>query len=96
MTAQTPEGRVKDKVKRILKRPGVYSFWPVQTGMGGRTLDCLGWHRGRAFAIECKAPGKKLTPAQEIIRDDMAEAGGVVFEISGEPEQYALLERWLD
>ena len=48
-TRMTPEGKVKVKVKNLLNAYGCYHFWPVQTGMGASTLDCLGCHNGRAF-----------------------------------------------
>jgi hypothetical protein len=79
--AQTPEGRVKDKVKRLLKKHGAYQFWPVQMGYGAATLDCLGCHNGHFFGIETKAPGKKPTPRQRLTMDDMREANGAVFVI---------------
>lgn len=88
----------------MLKEHKVYQFWPVQTGMGKRTLDCLGVHRGRFFAIETKAPGAHLTPMQEIIRQEMQLSGAKVFVI-GEDEDHsasgyrysglAELEAWL-
>ena len=80
--ASTPEGKVKAKVKRRLAEAGAYAFWPVQTGMGSRTLDCLGSHRGRAFAIETKAEGKALTEQQEWIRQRIQLSGGKVFVIN--------------
>jgi hypothetical protein len=99
----TPEGRVKVQVKGMLKEHRAYQFWPVQTGMGKRTLDCLGTHRGRFFAIETKAPGAKLTPPQELIRQEIQLAGGTVFvigetESETDPYKYsglAELEAWL-
>lgn len=90
----TPEGKVKDKVKKVLNAYGCYHFWPVQTGMGARTLDCLGSHNGRAFAIETKAPGKKMTEQQRAIADRMELSRCTVFEISTS-ESLSLLELWL-
>lgn len=98
----TPEGKVKAHVKAMLKEHGAYQFWPVQTGMGKRTLDCLGSHRGRMFAVETKAPGNKLTPIQELIKQEIGLAGGKVFVIGEQhyPNKYAYsgeaeLEAWL-
>jgi hypothetical protein len=90
----TPEGKVKLRVKELLARYGCYAFWPVQTGMGARTLDCLGCHNGRAFAIETKAPGKKMTEQQRAIADRMELSRCKVFEVSG-PEGLQELELWL-
>ena len=77
----TPEGKVKDKVKKLLTLFGAYQHWPVQTGFGAPALDCNGIHVGRGFAVETKAPGKKLTPRQELIKRDIEAAGGVVFVV---------------
>lgn len=60
----TPEGKVKKRVKEILKAAGAYQHWPVQNGMGSPTLDCNGTYKGFGFSIETKAPGEKPTPRQ--------------------------------
>lgn len=55
----TPEGKVKDAVKSVLKLfPQLYQFWPVQMGMGATTLDSLICHRGGFLAIETKKEHK--------------------------------------
>ena len=102
--ASTPEGKVKARVKDIISKCGddAYCFWPVQTGMGSRTLDCLGVHKGAAFAIETKAPGKHPTEIQELIIEQMERAGVTVFVIgereTGDAYRYSGIEdltRWL-
>ncbi len=75
----TLERNVKAAVKRVLKEMGAYQFWPVQTGMGAPTLDCLCCYRGRFFAIETKAPGKKPTPRQHQTIAAIHAAGGIIF-----------------
>lgn len=95
--SQTPEGRIKDKVKQAmgLYRRHIYSFWPVQTGYGSSTLDCLGSMHGVSFAIETKADKtKKLTPRQVFIMDEMRSAGIMVFVIYDE-ETIASFADWL-
>lgn len=94
----TPEGKVKDQVKRLLAqyKPRLYAHWPVQNGMGEPTLDCNGAINGRAYAIETKAPGKKMTPRQEVTAAGMRLAGIRVFEIDGSPEDMHQLKMWLD
>ena len=90
--AGTPEGKVKRRVSMILSRgEEVYYFMPVQTGYGSPTLDYLGSSRGRAFAIETKAPGKKPTIRQLAIIETMEQAKMKVFVIDGEPAQYEAL-----
>jgi pyruvate-formate lyase-activating enzyme len=90
----TPEGKVKTRVKNMLNAYGAYHFWPVQTGMGARTLDCLGCHNGRSFAIETKAPGKKMTEQQKAIAERMEYSRCKVFTVSL-PEDLLVLEIWL-
>ena len=94
--ADTPEGKVKRRVSQLLKAgQEVYYFMPVQTGYGSPTLDYLGCSRGRAFAIETKAPGKKPTTRQLAIIKEMERAGMKVFVIAGNPEEYEALRLWL-
>ena len=82
----------KAKVKRILNRAEAYYFMPVQTGYGLPTLDFLCFHRGRGFAIETKAPGKKPTRRQEAIIHDIQLSEAKVFVIDGDCTE---LEEWL-
>lgn len=81
--ADTPEGRVKKKIKAVLKNHNaqMYGFWPVPSGYGASTLDFIGCHRGHFFAIEAKAPGEDPTPRQRDCIKQMREAGGTVFLI---------------
>jgi hypothetical protein len=97
----TPEGRVKKKVKALLTENKAYQFWPVQTGFGAPTLDCIGCHEGEYYAVETKAPGQHMTPRQELSKRDMEAAQGVVFVIGetqdelGEYSGMEDLRRWL-
>jgi hypothetical protein len=92
----TPEAKVKKAVKKLLtdsKQWGkIYMFWPVQSGYGSATLDCLGCYRGRAFAIETKAPGAKPTARQRASIRALEAAGAEVFVIDGDLTN---LEAWL-
>ena len=90
--AQTPEGRVKDKVKEILKKYKVYWHMPVQNGMGSPTLDFVCCVRGLYFVVETKAPGKKATPRQELTMHQIQQAGGRAFVVDGDT---TTLEQWL-
>ena len=99
--ASTPEGKVKAKVKTLLKKYGAYQHWPVQTGYGAACLDCHGCHSGLYYAVETKAPGKKLTPRQELTKEDIESTGGIVFVVGekqyedGTYSGMELLEDWL-
>lgn len=91
--AQTPEGKVKAKVSRLLSAtPGVYYHMPVPGGYGGTTLDYIGCYLGSFFAIETKKPGAKPTDRQKQIIASIERAGGKVFVIDGNTEE---LEQWL-
>jgi hypothetical protein len=97
--ASTPEGKVKEKVKRAFKELKqqlgieVYYHMPVQNGMGAPTLDFVGCIRGQFFGIETKAPGKKPTERQESTIMEMHKAGGSVMVYDGtNPE---VLAGWL-
>ena len=92
--AATPEGIVKNEVKKLLNAyPQLYYFMPVQAGFGASTLDFLGCHVGRFFAIETKAPGKRPTDRQKMIMDQMRRAGAKVFVIDGDLTE---LRAWLN
>jgi hypothetical protein len=80
--ASTPEGKVKAAVKKELaKYPETYAVWPVPSGYGPSTLDCVGCHYDRFFAVETKAPGKNLTPRQKQMVAAIKAAGGMAFVI---------------
>lgn len=92
--ATTPEGRVKDKIKAILREHGAYTLMPVQAGYGIAALDFHGCHWGVAFFIEAKAANKQMTPRQKNTAKAIEAAGGRVFlinEATGTEE----LEQWL-
>ena len=91
----TPEGKVKRKVSRLLKETEyVYYHMPVQNGMGRPTLDYVGCHMGRFFAIETKAPGKKPTARQKLTMQEMESAGAEVFLIDS-VDAIGELDQWL-
>ena len=94
----TPEGRVKDKVKKVIAKHGKYVFsrWPVSNGMGQPTLDCYGCVCGFAFFIETKAEGEELTPRQALTASEMNDANGTVFVIAGvDSPGIPFLDEWL-
>ena len=63
--ALTPEGKVKEKVKAILKRRGVWYCMPRGTTYGKAGVpDFLCCYEGRFLAIETKAGDGKATPLQ--------------------------------
>lgn len=95
--AMTPEGKIKEKVKKLLKEYGdeLYYHMPVQNGMGTPSLDFICCYRGHYFAIETKAPDKDLTERQRVTADEMQRAGGTVFRVRDQSD-LSTLEMWLE
>lgn len=58
--AQTPEGKVKDAVKKELRKRDIWYFMPMQNGFGVVGIpDFICCMEGSFLAIETKAPGKR-------------------------------------
>ena len=92
--ASTPEGKVKNTVSKLLKSvDGLFYTMPVPSGFGESTLDYIGCYRGKYFAVETKAPGKKPTGRQDMIIEKMRKAGGAVFVIDGDTTE---LRNWIE
>lgn len=89
----TPEGRVKDKVRKALNSlPSHYRFMPVQNGMGAPGLDFFCCIESMFVAIETKVEGKKLTDRQRETARKIAEAGGLVFVIRNDGDIIHMLQ----
>ena len=76
--AQTPEVKVKARVRAILDVMGIYYFMPPANGFGRSGIpDIICCVNGRFFAIECKA-GKGMTTAlQNRELQHIEDAGGM-------------------
>lgn len=96
----TPEGKVKAEVRKYLVSIGCrpaggktseggvngWFYFPVQNGMGVVGIpDIVGCYKGRFFAIETKAPGKKknLSKNQSLRIKEITDAQGVVIVADG-------------
>jgi len=91
----TPEGRVKDQIKKLLKARDIWYYMPVQNGMGVVGIpDFICCWDGLFLAIEAKAPGKRhtLTMNQKRRIDEILQAEGLAL-IVDDPAQ---LEEWLN
>ncbi len=78
--ARTPEGRVKDAIKRYLNKVGAWWCMPATGGFGKSGVpDFLVCWKGVFIGIEAKAPGKagNTTPAQNDQIAQIIAAGGV-------------------
>jgi hypothetical protein len=89
--ATTPEGRLKQQVKKVLDKHGVWYYMPVQNGMGVTGIpDFVCCDEGRFLGIETKAAGKNPTPNQVRVGADINGHGGVwiVVHDAAEVESY--------
>lgn len=78
--AATPEGKVKEAVKRLLRERGIWYYMPVQSGMGVVGIpDFICCWKGQFLAIETKAPGKRgsTTPNQDRRIAEIRSANGL-------------------
>ena len=81
--AQTPEVKVKARVRAILDVLGIYYFMPPANGYGRQGIpDIICGMAGRFVAIECKAGNNKPTALQEREIDAIRKANGLAFIIN--------------
>jgi len=94
---QTPEGKVKDAIKRVLRARGTWFYMPVQNGLGVHgipdfvcchpvliTEDMVGKTLGAFVGIEAKAVGKERNTSahQKMVIAQINEHGGLAFVTS--------------
>lgn len=78
--ADTPEKKVKNAVRKMLDRLGIYHFMPPGMGLGRSGIpDIIGCKNGKFIAIECKAGKGKTTALQERELIAICNAGGFTF-----------------
>jgi hypothetical protein len=81
----TPEAKVKDKIKKILKAENVYYAMPHGAGYGNAGVpDFLCCVAGKFLAIEAKAKGGKPTALQVKNMEDIKQAGGLSLVVDEE------------
>jgi len=81
--ANTPEGKVKATVVKLLKQHGVYYFFPATYGMGRSGVpDIICCIKGKFLAIECKAGSNKTTALQNRELNAIIDAGGIALVIN--------------
>lgn len=81
--AMTPEGAVKNRVRKTLQAHKVYYFSPAANGFGRTGIpDFVCCVNGYFFAIECKANGNKPTALQQMEISAIMEAGGVAIVVN--------------
>ncbi len=76
----TPEGKVKQDVKKLLKSLGIWYFMPMQNGFGVVGIpDFICCWGGKFLAVETKAPGKRgqTTANQDLRLQEICDNGGL-------------------
>ena len=78
--AQTPEVKVKARVRAILDALGIYYFMPPANGYGRQGIpDIICCMDGKFVAIECKAGKGQLTELQGRELNKILNAGGLTY-----------------
>jgi len=73
----TPEKKVKEKVKKILKELNCYYCMPSTGGYGSSGVpDIIACYQGKFIGIECKANGNKPTALQQKNLQDIIKSNG--------------------
>jgi len=81
--AQTPEAKVKARIKATLEHHDVYYAMPIGTGFGNAGVpDFLCCVSGKFMAIEAKAGGNQPTALQEKHMREIRNTGGVALVIT--------------
>ncbi len=81
--AQTPEGKVKDKIKKILKTYNIYYAMPMGTGFGNSGVpDFLCCMKGKFLAIEAKAGDLQPTALQLKHMTEIEKSGGYAWLVN--------------
>ena len=96
--AKTPEGRVKENIKKWMSKvfPTAFGYMPVPTGYGEKgipdhvycvpvtiTEDMVGETVGLLVGIEAKTVHGKVTPVQAIKALEIRDASGVIKTVYG-------------
>jgi hypothetical protein len=95
--SQTPEAKVKAKIKAILKAHGAYYAMPIGTGYGSSGVpDFLVCLNGEFLAIEAKA-GKGVPTALQLKNlREIETAGGRTLVINEQSLELKVLEAILE
>lgn len=81
--AMTPEGKVKDRIKKVLKERQIYFVMPATGGYGSSGApDILVCHKGKFYGIEVKSGVNKPTALQLDNLKRIEECGGYALVIN--------------
>lgn len=95
----TPEGKVKDLVKKWLKENGYWYYVPVSAGYGRHGIpDFVCCADGLFVGIETKAPGKRekdnrgCSALQVLVGKEIIDHNGIWVVVDGEDDLVNLKE----
>jgi hypothetical protein len=97
--AQTPEGKVKDAVKKELRKRDIWYFMPMQNGFGVVGIpDFICCWEGKFLAIETKAPGKRgqTTANQDRIISEIKDHWGKALVVDDVSQLIDYLEAYYE
>lgn len=97
--AQTPEGKVKAKVKKILEELDAYQFSPMTGGFGHSGIpDIVACLQGRFIGIECKTRGNKPTALQLDQLEKIESRGGLALVVNEDSlvQLKEVIVKWLN
>jgi hypothetical protein len=81
--AMTPEGKVKEVVKKFLKEKGIYYIMPATGGYGSSGApDIVVCHKGKFYGLEVKSGVNKPTALQMDNLNRIEKNGGYAFVIN--------------
>ena len=81
--AMTPEGKVKEVVKKFLKEKGIYYIMPATGGYGSSGApDIVVCHKGKFYGLEVKSGENKPTALQMDNLDRIEKNGGYAIVIN--------------
>jgi uncharacterized protein (DUF488 family) len=81
--AMTPEGKVKEVVKKFLKEKGIYYIMPATGGYGSSGApDIVVCHKGKFYGLEIKSGENKPTALQMDNLNRIEKNGGYAIVIN--------------
>lgn len=91
----TPEGKVKERVKKLLKENDVFFFMPKGSTYGTQGIpDIICCIRGMFIGIETKAGHGVPTAMQKEQMHRIVEHGGYTFCIN--EDNFDVLQEWIE
>ena len=83
--AKTPEGEIKDQVRKVLDEMGAYYFFPAANGYGRTAIpDMIVCYKGHFIGIECKADSKQPTALQQRELNNIEKAEGTGLAVNAD------------